>query len=328
MSGVATLVDGFGASRDDLRERYRGALLGLATGNALGIPIEGLGRADIAARGGVTEVDPEERNRPWDDDVAQAAILAEALLERDRLTADDLGPRFLRWALDNGRGMGLLTVRVMKELGSGVPPDRAARTVWERSGRQAAGNGAVMRCAPVALRWCRTGEVLVREARASALVTHHDPRCEWSTVAVTAAVAAALAGARPGPQELGDALDGDGAPAAVGEAVRAVDGAGLDDLSLDDEAMGYTLKTMQVGLWSLWADVSLEDGLLAVVNAGGDTDTNGAVAGAVLGARWGAPAVPARWREAIPDPDRLSELADGLLAAAEGGGTPGPTRGP
>jgi ADP-ribosyl-[dinitrogen reductase] hydrolase len=79
--------------------------------------------------------------------------------------------------------------------------------------------------------------------------------------------------------------------------------------------MGYTLKTMQVGLWSISTELNFEQTLIQIASAGGDTDTNAAVAGPVLGGRHGLSAIPHRWIKCVTDTDRLVNLADGLLAA-------------
>ena len=70
---------------------------------------------------------------------------------------------------------------------------------------------------------------------------------------------------------------------------------------------------MQTGLWAAVTPLNLEDALIALVSAGGDTDTNGAVAGAILGARYGASAIPQRWLNCIPQRQRIMQLADDLL---------------
>ncbi len=94
-----------------LLDRYRGALLGLAVGNTLGLPVESWPSAEIRRRypRRISEIDPMELNLPWDDDLAQAVILAEAILEHDTLRHDDLAARLLEWAESNGRGMGSQT---------------------------------------------------------------------------------------------------------------------------------------------------------------------------------------------------------------------------
>ena len=320
MSTLEEIVDR--ASReavdeDVLRDRYRGALVGAAIGNALGVEVEGWNAEAIGRRfpGGIRDIDLGERDRPWDDDVAQTVLLAEAIAERGRLDRDDLRARFLRWYRESGRGVGQLTAQVIHEMERGTPD--AARQVWERGGRQSAGNGAVMRCAPVALAWRRSGARLIEEARASAVITHHDPRCEWSTVATCVALSVVLSGGRVELEALAQAMAADGSPDEVTSHVRAVEGAELGSLTLDDWAMGYTLKAMQVGLWCLAAERDPEEALVEVIGAGGDTDTNGAVAGAALGAVGGASAWPDRWLQSIRDRSRLAALAEALLQLAQ-----------
>jgi ADP-ribosyl-[dinitrogen reductase] hydrolase len=301
-------------------DRYRGALLGLAAGNALGVAVEGLSALDISslAPDGLRDIGSDERKRPWDDDVAQAIELAECLLEGP-LDTDAYMARLLRWAKASGRGMGMQTYYVLVRARAGARGTDAARAVWEESGRYAAGNGAVMRCAPVALRWRRDPVRLVEDAGHSARVTHYDPRCVWTTAATCAAIAHALAGTHWTLHELADGLDGVGAPPEVGQAVRRSATSDLGGLDLDESSsIGYTVRTMTAGLWAFLNANDLETTLLQIIRAGGDTDTNGAVAGAVLGAKFGASAIPERWIRHLPDPDDLTSLADRLCEAARG----------
>jgi ADP-ribosyl-[dinitrogen reductase] hydrolase len=313
-------AEGGAAEGPTLRDRYRGTLLGLAVGNELGLPVEFLSAAEsrrLHPRG-IRDIDPEEMNLPWDDDLAQAVILAEAILEHDTLGHDDLAARLLDWFEANGRGMGAQTRAVLQALKRGMLPSEAAKHVWERHGGTPAGNGAVMRCPPVAMRWPRDTARLYRETEASARVTHHDPRCVWSAFAINLAVAEALNGRIASIAAIDEALDRIEAGPHTLQAVRIVSGRGLERLQLDGADIGFTLKAMQVGLWCLEHAESFEESLIAVIQAGGDTDTNGAVAGAVLGAIHGADAIPKRWIAGVPRADRLIELADHLLERAEG----------
>lgn len=299
-----------------LADRYRGALHGLAVGNALGIPVEGHSRPFILRRhpDGVRDIAPEERQRPWDDDLAQAVVLAEAVLESDALDIHDVAARLAAWRRDNGRGIGHHTRRVLDAIVEGASAADAAHVVWLKAEQNAAGNGAVMRCAPVALRWRSDPNRLIAETLQSALVTHHDARCGWSAVAVNAAIAASLDGRSLELGELADSLNEAGAPMTVVDAVKRVSGASLDTLELDhDNTMGYTIKAMQAALWALEQPEGLETTLMTIVNAGGDTDTNGAVAGAALGAKHGAGAIPKRWTSNVGRLDELTALADRLL---------------
>lgn len=301
-----------------LQNRYRGTLLGLAVGNALGLPVESWPSSEIRRLypRGLRDIRPAEATLPWDDDLAQAVIVAEAILTHDTLGHDDLAARLLEWAESNGRGMGAQTRAVINALNHGMAASDAARIVWERAGNMPAGNGAVMRSAPVAMRWRGDGAKLQEETERSARVTHHDPRCSWSAYAVNYAIAETLNGRVPSIAGVADALE----RAEVGphtlEAVRTVSGRTLERLALDGRTMGFTLKAMQVGMWCLEHCQDFEESLLMVIHAGGDTDTNGAVAGAVLGALHGADGIPERWIQGIPRRERLTEIADRLLERA------------
>ncbi|MCU0224450.1 MAG: ADP-ribosylglycohydrolase family protein [Acidobacteria bacterium] len=308
-----------GASSVDRVDRGRGVMLGLAVGNALGVQAEFWDADEIAAAhpNGLREIDPAEHLHPWDDDLAQAALLAEAMLAGDgRMNCEDLARRLTAWFDGNGRGIGNLTYRIVESWKRGVPAADAARRAWEETHPRAAGNGAVMRCAPVAVRWQRQGAVLVEESARSCLVTHFDPRCVMSSVALNVAIAAALGGATVDLERLARAIPEETHDEGqTADAIRAAAGETLEAMQLDREpGSGYTLLAMKVGLWAATRATDLEESLVRVVSLGGDTDTNGAVAGAALGARFGARAIPARWIERLRDPQRLIELADGLTA--------------
>ena len=88
-------------------------------------------------------------------------------------------------------------------------------------------------------------------------------------------------------------------PSEVAGALRSPLPAAPEGIGLDGAAMGYTLKAMQVAAWCALRAADFEEALVAVVSADGDTNTNGAVAGAVLGARFGCRAIPPRWRDAV-----------------------------
>ncbi len=308
--------------KTELRDRYRGTLLGLAVGNALGLPVEGWSRADIQERhpGGIRDISPLEIELPWDDDLAQAVILCDAILEHDTLQNDDLAARLIEWYESNGRGMGSQTRAVISALKLGMLPSEAARLVWERAGTEPAGNGAVMRCAPVAMRWPLNRAKLLQETENSARITHHDPRCIWSAFAVNLAVADALQGRTATVPVITATLEELETGAITLQAVRAVSGRSLDDLHLEGTTMGFTLKAMQAGLWCLENSADFEESLLAVIHAGGDTDTNGAVAGAILGAIHGASAIPERWTSRVARAEELTALADRILERAVAAG--------
>jgi ADP-ribosyl-[dinitrogen reductase] hydrolase len=296
-------------------DRARGTVLGLAAGNLLGLPVEGRSASSIsrALPTGVWEVDPLERSRPMDDDLAQAVDLAEALLEGGDYVAN-IAQRLVRWRRENGRGIGLTTSAVLDLLEEGHRPPDAARTIYEERGHVAP-NGGLMRCAPVALARHSESAMLIRDSAATCAVTHYAPACQWSCVIINASIAMLLKGVEPPVSDLVSAAVADGAPAEVGEWAARV-GADVGDLALDQGHISHTLLCMQAGLWALTTPMDLEAALVRIVSAGGDTDTNGAVAGAALGARYGASAIPQRWLDCIPQRERLESLALRLVNAA------------
>ena len=296
-------------------DRAKGTILGLAVGNLLGLPVENWSARRIYQRfpNGVTEIDPAERSRLMDDDLAQAVELAEALVAGGDFVAD-FASRLVKWRHENGRGIGNITRVVIGRLEEGYPPPEAARLVYVEMDHIAP-NGGLMRCAPVALARHGDPRRLVRDSAATCAVTHYAPSCQWSCIIVNAAISLLLKGAEPSVSELVAAATADGAPTEVGEWAARV-GPDVDALALDEGHIGHTLLCMQAGLWALTTSLDLETALVKIVSAGGDTDTNGAVAGAVLGARYGATAIPPRWLDCIPQRERLEGLALELLNAA------------
>ena len=307
-------------------DRARGVMLGVVVGNLLGRPVEGWSWQRIKGYfpGGVRIIDPAEKAKPMDDDTAQSVELAESLLEGGDLV-ERFAARLVAWSVLNGRGMGRTTRQSINQLKDKVPPPMAAYAVYRAMGEHAS-NGGVMRCAPVAIARRRHPKLLVCDTADSCSVSHYAPASQWTCVIINAAIVALLSGVAPDLQELLGAAKADGCPDLVGIA-RA---AGVPTRFLEDVAQGrplprdtewmkgnqgpngHTVLTMQAGLWAATTPLNLEEALVALVSAGGDTDTNGAVAGAVLGARYGTSAIPQRWMSDIPRRERLIDLADRL----------------
>ena len=191
----------------------------------------------------------------------------------------------------------------------------AAKAFWqERGSPETQPNGALMRCAPVALRYARQPEQLIEQTAATCAVTHFAPGAQWSCILVNAAIAMLLRGAEPRRDDLVLAASQDGAPAEMITWSLAIP----EDIGRrieEERVSGHTYLCMQAALWCLDCGDSLEEALVRIVSAGGDTDTNGAVAGAVLGARYGASAIPERWLDCVPERKRIDQATKALLDA-------------
>ncbi|MXX80096.1 MAG: hypothetical protein F4Y69_03565 [Chloroflexi bacterium] len=312
---LAKLIETSGGGPID-PDRASGVLLGLAAGNLLGLPVEGVGRDTIRSRypQGIREIDPREVRRPMDDDLAQAVDLAEALTH-DPDSVAGFANRLVKWRNENGRGIGIMTSTVIDYLEVGLGAPGAANAFWQEQGSpETQPNGALMRCAPVALRYPMQPAQLIAQTAATCAVTHYAPGAQWSCIVVNAAIAMLLRGAEPIRDDLVLAASQDGAPAELISWMLAIP----DDIAqriADERVSGHTYLCMQTALWCLDASGTLEEALVRIVSAGGDTDTNGAVAGAVLGARYGAAAIPERWLHCVPDRKRIERATRALLNA-------------
>ncbi|MCE9584113.1 MAG: ADP-ribosylglycohydrolase family protein [Planctomycetes bacterium] len=291
----------------DLLYRARATMLGLAAGNMLDLPAE---FELVPHEPPITDIDAAELRRPWDDDLAQAFDLAESLARHRRADPRDLAARLTRWSRANGRGLGNQTAKAIALFEKGFAPLDAGRMVWEQSVGRAAGNGGVMRVAPVGLAFHDDPAALARAALDATAITHFDPRCTQGALAVAAGVAALLHGENALAAALAAIRALPRPEAELVDALASVPRKSLDDLPIRAaNGIGYTVTCTAAGFWAVEQKGPLEEVLLAVVNAAGDADTNGAVAGALLGARHGIEAIPERWLERIRDRGKLEAVA-------------------
>jgi ADP-ribosyl-[dinitrogen reductase] hydrolase len=315
------------ASRVSLEDRYAGTLLGLACGDALGGPLEFRARDEIAVEfpAGVTEfvgggwlrLAPGEVT----DDTQQALILAESLtvngLDLDRLAAG-----LIAWLKSNPKDIGNTTRIALEALCAGTLPLEAGQTALTARGeRSAAANGAVMRCAPVALRFRLDPDRLVRASLDSARVTHAEARAAWGTVAINQGIVHLLNGGA-----IADAP----VAAVAGIANDDVRGAVLDAAyrqRTEIKSGGFVLDTIGASFWSLFHGRSARESIEMAVMLGEDADSTGAVTGALAGAAYGAANLPASWIEHVQFRDRLESEAARLLALSSGDESGGGQRG-
>ena len=283
-----------------LLDRSMGALLGLAVGDALGAPYEGLDRGSYPrvsdyAEGGVRDLPAGG----WTDDTAMAICLAESLLARGGVDERDLLERFLRWYRAGENSCTGVAVGISRKT-------RAVLEGFERTGRvdtaaelENAGNGAIMRLAPVAI-FFRRNEIEARRAAVrQARVTHTSEAAlaaaeclaDLLVVALRTGDPAAVSGAAAGSKTLAEICDHRGKRREqISSAPRAVD-------------------TLEAALWCLNSAAGFEQAAIEAVNLGGDTDTIGAVAGQLAGAIFGASAIPPRWLAELQSCTRLEDLA-------------------
>lgn len=296
-----------------LQDRYRGCLLGLAVGDALGAPLEFRDRSEIERDygrlremigGGWLNTVPGE----YTDDTQMTLGIARSVAELGRIDPADIARHFVAWYQTKPKDIGNTTARSIRYLVDGLPWDEAGeRTTREMAGEDAS-NGSLMRTAPVALVTRQDPDALIRLSLDVSRITHANPLATWSCVALDKAIVALLA---DDDDVLGAAEDVESAE--VRQAVRSVESLSRDGLS----SGGYVLDTLRCSLWSLLRHDTFEEVVVEAVNLGGDADTTGAVAGALAGTRYGMAGIPARWLDVLQEREALQALADRLLEVSE-----------
>lgn len=207
--------------------RAGGVLLGLACGDAPGRPVEFTSAEAIAAEHGrLTDmVGYGTWNQPAGtitDDTEQALCIARSLAEHGGFSLGDIADRFVAWYDSEPFDIGRMTLRALSRLKHGAAWDEAGQAVWELSPEgQNAGNGSVMRCPPLAIRYAADWDTLVDVSRQSSQITHADPRCTWGCAVLNLTIAGLLEDAET---PLRDALDfvGSDAPVALTDALEPI----------------------------------------------------------------------------------------------------------
>jgi ADP-ribosyl-[dinitrogen reductase] hydrolase len=296
------------------KDRFLGTVLGAAAGESLGAPHEGKSAAETGTPGEITGGGGWQRGEPTDDVDLMLALLR-SLVSRRRFDQADAARRYLEWFEKGPKDVGNLTRAALENMRAGDAPEQAAALAWEDSGRRAAGNGSVMCCAPIGLSHVRRLEGLADDAAGASRITHCDPRCIGGCVAVATAVALLVRGGSDGDEAIPRAAEAAGA---ISDDVRASVERGAsrspEQIVVDGPDRGYVLRTVEIAFSALARAKTFEEGVVAVVSRGGDTDTNGAVAGALLGAKFGKRAIPQRWVDVLAAAPELSALAEQLYA--------------
>lgn len=297
------------------RDRARGTLLGLACGDALGRPVEGWSAERIDREYGTLRkfVGGGVHDRPpgtVTDDTQLATLLARSLVDRGRFDRDDFVDRLVEWYRSQPFGIGGTTTEALSRIDAGMTPEEAAeRARNAKPPGEKATNGSVMRCGPLAIAYADDRAELRAVSRASSRVTHIDPRCLHACAALNQTIAAALSGdeapLRTALDELQDA------PASVVDRLESIPHeVDPDTLVASNDA----IETVRTASYHALSATDLEPAIVSAVNEGGDTDTVGAVAGAIAGARFGASDLPDRWLTSVEGRSELAALADRLAA--------------
>ena len=270
------------------QDKIRGALFGVAVGDALGGPLEFMSAEEIQKKhgrvteimgGGWLDLEPGETT----DDTAMTLAVAEGILEEPDSPYQEIGERFIDWYHSGPKDIGVAcATSIRNAIGNGRDWFNAAAQTQKAQGRPVEGNGALMRTIYPALYY--TAEDQRRTiTRGIAMMTHFGQQsantCEEYVEAVHAAI--------------------------NGEMVhmRFTPGA---------EPTGYVVDSYNVAVESIIQARSFADALIKAVNRGGDADTIGAICGGLAGAMYGYSQIPRRWLDAL---DETTKMRLDILAA-------------
>lgn len=296
-------------SENGSQDRFRGVLIGLAAGDALGAPLEfgpprpahDLLREMIG--GGTFDWKPGE----WTDDTQMALCITKSLRSCNHVDPDDIADRFVAWLESRPPDVGNHTRAVLSIIRKGVPWEEATRQLQAQN-PGSAGNGSLMRTAPLALfAAAQATEQVVEWSCTVSRITHAHVDCQWACAALNVAIVHLLRG-----ESREDAVDASIAACANGsDAVRERLERAREPQNRISPS-GHVLATLEVAFWSLLHTNAFEEAVVEVVNRGDDADTVGAVTGALAGAYYGLEAIPLRWRQALHRYQDLVRYADDL----------------
>ncbi|MBN1221352.1 MAG: ADP-ribosylglycohydrolase family protein [Anaerolineae bacterium] len=303
--------------RPDKIERYRGTLIGLAVADAVGTTLEfrppgSFTPLDDMVGGGPFDLNPGQ----WTDDTSMALCLAESLIKKNGLDLVDQLQRYVRWYRE---GYMSSTGRCF-DIGNTV---RAALHKFEQTGEpycgstdpMAAGNGSIMRLAPVPLFFAQNPQQAIEMSGQSSRTTH--------------GAAAAIDGCRYLGALLVGAVNGADKEELLSSRYSPLPGywtkqplvPEIDEIAAGSfkrrnppeiKGTGYVVKSLEAALWAFHHSQSYRQGCLMAANLGDDADTTAAVYGQLAGAFYGEQAIPASWRNKLARYDLIVSLAEQL----------------
>jgi len=285
-----------------IRNRAIGALVGLAVGDAVGTTLEFKPKpshpilTDMVG-GGPFKLKPGQ----WTDDTAMALALADWLANDTDLDAAELASRFARW-YKNGE---YSCTGTCFDIGNAT---RAALDRFIDSGEplagsadpRSAGNGALMRLSPVAIRFWNDRERLAEIAEVQTLITHGAEECVDASVKLAHLLADVISGS-----SLSDALRSD--------LISNVDSKWRGVNRNEIRGTGYVVDCLNAALWAVSRTTNFRSAILLAANLGDDDDTTAAVAGQLAGAVYGISGIPAESLERLAWRPRIEAIADQLF---------------
>ncbi len=295
----------------DLKDLFRGSILGVAIGDALGMPTEGMKIEEITETYGYIEdffPSPlgDLNAGEWTDDTEQMVILAESIVDRIYLDPEDFTSKLISWAENAFKiRTGPTTRQALRNLLRGAS--------WDRAGVDSATCGAAMRVAPIGLVYHFNIDLVERYAAISASITHKNQSAIAGAVAVATAISC-LVSDFSDEEMLSEVVSRTRKyDKLISEKIEYSEEIKNEGLEYAVEKLGNSIMTWDVvpmAFYCFFSSDNFSDAVKKGANAGGDTDSIAAIAGGISGAKFGENSIPDKWKNKVKDSSYLIELAD------------------
>ncbi|MBN1762690.1 MAG: ADP-ribosylglycohydrolase family protein [Methanomicrobia archaeon] len=296
----------------NLKSKFTGALLGTAVGDALGAPFEGWNREKVRSVYGEATVWQMIDGR-YTDDTEMMIGVAESLIRNKGVNGADMASTFIQ-NFNAKRGYGPGSTGALKRIREGESWEEASRKLF--GGEGSYGNGAAMRIAPVGLFYYDDTTALRDAAYKSSMITHAHELGKEGAALQAFAVALAVREQKEGMlSELEDFVQNN----VYKEKIRSI-GLLLEEAPTKKEIIAKlgngmaAFNSVPTAIYSFLRADSFEEGVAYAVSLGGDTDTIGAMNGAISGAYYGEKAIPVEWRELLEEGEKGKSYITRLAA--------------
>ena len=293
-----------------LLDRARGALLGLACGDAVGTTTEFMARGSFPPLTDMVGGGPFELHAgQWTDDTSMALCLATSLIERDFDPQHQM-ELYLRW-YEHGY---LSSTGHCFDIGNVTS---AALMAFKRTGNafsgsispKSAGNGSIMRLAPIPIRYLHDPDLALDLCEAQSRTTHQAPECLMACRLLGEVLIRALQGKSkeevmaPSKQSL---------PMSSG--LKSIAERHFKSKLVDEiVGSGYVVESLEAALWCFWNTENFKDCILLAANLGNDADTTAAICGQIAGAFYGEKGIPADWLSKLTMSEEIGILVNILI---------------
>ncbi len=294
--------------------KFRGSLLGLAVGDAIGGPLEFMSANQILIKHGVVETmigGGWQNLRPgqYTDDTFLMIATSESLIEEKKVDVVNLTAHYLKWFHTNPRDIGTTTRPVLSHVDAGLSIKEASLRYHQELPGKNEDNDFLPRCVPLSLLYFSEPNELIKQTFEVAQLTHFDPKIASGAVLLNLILSRIFNGETDKKiilSQVNQLLD---------DNEFGVYNVMPEILQKKKESLRVSTRmqdTIETAMWFWYKSKNFKDSIIPAINMGGDSDTIGAVIGALTGAYYGEESIPEEWLQRLEDKNIISNLGKKL----------------